>query len=221
MLSADATDRIQDLAHREPLDMAPVLLEAEKLIPELLKDRDGWQSLMIDYQPPNLMRLYRQVGAVRLNLHFFMPADDVSAARRRTDAYDENLYHPHAWASAMRILEGEYEQWVGFADRRGIDAAPAKTQHLLHKAGDAYVMNDPWIWHQVIPRPGQAVSTLMVTFIPEAWDQDVPKSDRHLRALNTDELNFMFDHFSKLYAAPDAGLAPKTILPVTHPRMRA
>lgn len=34
--------------------MAPVLLEAEKLIPERLRNRDRWQSLTIDYQPRTL-----------------------------------------------------------------------------------------------------------------------------------------------------------------------
>lgn len=200
--------------------MAPVLEAAENLIPDLLKDRDGWQSLMIDYQPPHLMRLYRQVGAVRVNLHYFMPAEDVSAARRKTDSYNENLYHPHAWASAMRILQGEYEQYVGFATRRGIDAAPPKTQHLLHKEGDAYAMDHPWIWHQVIPQPNQAVSTLMVTFVPADWDQDVPKSTRPLRSLTPAERDFMFDHFTRLYAPAETLRPRQAVTPVTYNRMQ-
>lgn len=194
-------DDLQKLAEKHPLDMTAVMIAAEKLLPALLRDRSQWQSLMIDYQPPHLMRLYRQIGCVRVNLHYFLPAEKLPETRL-TQGYDENLYHPHAWASSMRILDGSYEQWIGFANHRGIDAAPEKTLHLVHHKGDSYAMNHPWLWHQVIPHAGEAVSTLMVTYMPKDWDQDVPKSTKQLRALTDAERDFMFDHFEKFYPAP-------------------
>lgn len=213
----DIEKDLKALAEKQPLDMTAVMTAAEKFLPELLQDKSAWQSLMIDYQPPHLMRLFRQIGDVRVNLHYFLPTAALPETRM-TDAYDENLYHPHAWASGMRILEGEYEQWMGFAERRGTDAVPPKTLHLLHTAGDSYAMNHPWIWHQVIPAENKSVSTLMVTYIPKDWDQDVPKSSKQLRCLNQQEIDFMFDHFPKFYpaeqkAAPAAATKNRTPKP--------
>lgn len=155
--------------------------------------------MYIDYQPPFLMRIFIQVGCVRINLHYFLPAEDVSAAQALSDAYNENLYHPHAWASAMRIVDGRYRQYKGMANRRGLDAVPLKAGPYEYQAGDSYVMEDPWAWHQVIPYPNEAVTTVMVTVIPEGWDQDVPKSTTVLCPLTQGELNFMFAHFQGLY----------------------
>ncbi len=197
-MTLDLDRKLTELAKRKPLDMTAVMEMAEDIVPQLLVDRSRWQSLMIDYQPPHLMRIFTQCEGVRINLHYFMAAKDLPETRL-TKGYDENLYHPHGWASAMRILEGSYEQWIGFAQGPGIEAAPKKTLHLVHKPGDSYAMNDPYLWHQVIPRENQPVSTLMVTFMPDDWDQVLPKSTKDLRALNEKEMDFMFAHFQQFY----------------------
>jgi hypothetical protein len=179
---------------RTPLNMTTVLEKVAPLIPSLLLDRDNWRSLYINYQPPHLMRIFCQVGPIRINLHYFLPTDIII-----TEKEDPNLYHPHAWASCMHILDGRYKQWMGFATRRGLDAIPEKTLYLVHHKNDTYAMNHPWIWHQVIPFLNETVSTLMITYIPSGWDQDEPQSTKPLRKLTDDELNFMFDHFTNLY----------------------
>lgn len=199
-MTASIEKELTELARQKPLDMTKVMERAEELVPQLLADRNRWQSLMIDYQPPHLMRIFTQCEGVRINLHYFMAAKDLPETRL-TSGYDENLYHPHGWASAMRILEGSYEQWMGFAAGPGIENVPKKTLHLVHKPGDSYAMNDPYLWHQVIPRENQPVSTLMVTFMPEGWNQVLPKSNKELRALTGQEMDFMFDHFRQFYPA--------------------
>lgn len=195
------------------LNMLPVLQECEKLLPQLLEDRGSWKSIYIDYRPPYLMRIFRDIEStllgkqVRVNLHYFLPTAAVELKKHEADEgkeaqasreSGENLYHPHGWASCMRIIKGTYDQDIGYADRPGVDVMPPKLCRLTHSSKDSYAMNDEWLWHQVNPRPGQAVFTLMVTYIPEGWDQEIPRSTKALRALKASELDFMFENFSKL-----------------------
>lgn len=193
---------IDNAINRVPFDMINVLVECEKHISALLEDKERWRSLMVDYKPPHLMRLFTQVGKVRINLHYFFPVIDEVSKEELTAydvGYDENLYHPHGWASCMRILCGKYEQWLGFATGKGIDNVPQKTLHLVHNIGDAYAMNHPWLWHQVILTNQEPVLTLMVTYIPPNWDQDAPASTQPLRSLTEQETEFMFQTFKSIY----------------------
>jgi len=197
---------IDDAINRIPFDMTNVLVECEKHISALLEDRERWRSLMVNYKPPHLMRLFTQVGKVRINLHYFFAAStdvleecDVTDVTAYDVGYNENLYHPHGWASCMRILSGRYEQWLGFATGRGIDMVPQKTLHLVHNTGDTYAMNHPWLWHQVIPTNQEPVLTLMVTYIPPNWDQEAPLSTQPLRSLTEQEAEFMFQTFKAIY----------------------
>lgn len=192
-------EKLQELAKARPLRMMPILELAEAMLPELLLRPEEWKSVYIDYQPPHLMRIFIQIGCVRINLHYFMPTADVSAAQQLSDAYNENLYHPHAWASAMRIVFGRYMQYMGMATCRGLDAVPPKEGPFEYQAGGCYAMEHPWEWHQVIPYPNEAVMTVMVTVIPPDWDQDVPRSNQPLRPLTPDELEFMFTKFREQY----------------------
>jgi hypothetical protein len=180
------------------VDMYPVMQEIEQYLPSLLQDRDSWKSLFIDYQKPYLMRIYRDIesstlkATVRVSLHYFLP--DASPQNEE----GEFLYHPHAWASSMRILEGMYSQFHGFANQRGLAPPPAKLCNTIHIQGDSYAMNHPWLWHEVNPFPNQAVMTLMVTYMPAFWDQDAPQSSKKLRSLNEEELQFMFTEFRRV-----------------------
>ncbi len=187
------------------LNMFEILEEVEAMLPNLLSNRGNWKSLYIDYQPPFLMRIFCDIKSqkldgkcVRASLHYFLPAESVTPSEASSES-GENLYHPHGWASSMRLIDGTYDQYIGFAEGPGLDAKPSKLCRLTHSTGDSYAMNHPWLWHQVNPRPNQAVSTLMVTHIPSSWDQEVPKSTKPLRALNTEELDFMFNHFIKFF----------------------
>lgn len=202
--------RINQEIQKTSLDMKSVLEEMEQKIPALLADRTQWKSYLIDYQPPYLMRIFCDVyceylqSNVRVNLHYFFPttkeALEEHCLAANKDNEVENLYHPHAWASCMRILDGTYDQWIGFATQRGLTTIPPKVHYMTLQQGDSYAMNHPWLWHQVIPRANAAVTTLMVTYIPPKWDQETPKSTKHLRSLTEKELSFMFTHFAKYFS---------------------
>lgn len=190
------------------LDMAGVLNEVEDHLPELLQDRKNWRSMFIDYQPPHLMRIHHQLGLVRINLHYFLPVDQIDA--KATDARDINLYHPHPWAAAFRILEGHYGQYFGVAPKPGTDNPPPRQESLIIQDAaisgkNRYVMANHLLWHQVIPfADGRHVSTLMVTHIPENWPQIIAPPAERQRELTAEELDFMFDHFAKFYPAPNS-----------------
>ena len=52
--------------------MLNVLHEIERALPELLRDPRAlteWRSLDVDYEPPRVERVYRDVGAHRVSLH--------------------------------------------------------------------------------------------------------------------------------------------------------
>lgn len=197
------------------LDMFAVMKEVETQLPTLLADKKKWNSLFIDYRPPHLMRIFCDLKSnilkgktVRVNLHYFLPvtSSKLEKSQEQNDHMKacrdsgENLYHPHGWAACIHIVEGVYDQHIGFADQPGIDAVPRKLCSLTHKTGDRYSMSHPWLWHQVIPIPKQAVSTLMVTYIPKKWDQEVPRPTKSLRVLDKNELQFMLNHFKIFYS---------------------
>lgn len=202
---------------REPLASAQsnpeaLLKAAETLLPNLLREPDKWSSLYIDYEKPHLMRLYRQLGDVRINLHYFLPAQANEIEPSKDVA--GTLYHPHPWFSVMRILEGRYTQWFGVAnevlkpEHAPVDAAriaPEQAMVISLGPGDYYSMTRARAWHQVIPFPNQAVSTIMVTAIPKDWDQPPIPAPIHQRQLTGDERTFMFAHFERFFPAP--GLA--------------
>ncbi|MGA7328679.1 MAG: hypothetical protein WBX25_30380 [Rhodomicrobium sp.] len=187
-------------------DPENVLRTTECVIPDLLRARNRWRSLFIDYEKPHLMRLYVQLGAVRISLHYFLPArkEDLSNG----EEFDANLYHPHPWWSVMRILEGRYRQWFGVAsevlrtrdsEEQKLAKTPVRAILVEQVPGSFYAMTHPFAWHQVLPVPDQAVSTLMVTVIPKGWSQrDLPPPVRQ-RELTSQERSFMFSHFKRFY----------------------
>ena len=55
--------------------MFDVLMDAETVILELIEDAEGWNSLLVDYHPPVVERLWRQFGDHRIFLHRIHPCD--------------------------------------------------------------------------------------------------------------------------------------------------
>ncbi len=134
--------------------MLDILAAVEKELPRLLADEADWKSLLVDYHPPTVERLWRQWDGCRVYLHRILPCEPGAA-----------LFHPHPWPSAMRILDGEYAMAVGYG--KGMEPLPVAA--LLIVRGDfRYTMTDPDAWHYVRPigRPSQSV---MVTGKP--WDR--------------------------------------------------
>lgn len=146
--------------------MLKALYRVEDQLPLLLKDGiESWQSLDIDYEPPRVERLWRQVGDVRVNLHRIHPC--VQA-----------LYHPHPWPSAVRVLCGKYEMGVAESDRllafSHLVEGDREVAKVILTEGAAYEMVNPTGWHYVMPI-GQPSLSLMVTAKP--WDPPVFKHD--------------------------------------------
>ncbi|MEM9337008.1 MAG: hypothetical protein AAGA35_04095 [Patescibacteria group bacterium] len=159
--------------------MLAVLQNIEKDLPEMLRDGSGWQSLMIDYHPPFVERLWRQHGEYRAMLHRIHPCD-----------VDEALLHAHPWPSAVRVVSGLYEMGIGFST----DQAPKQLAATVHlPSGSAYEMVEKDGWHSVRPIN---VPSLSVMVIGKPWsDHKGPQSTKELRALTDvkkDELLSLF-----------------------------
>lgn len=113
---------------------------------------DSWESLDVDYEPPRVERLWRQVGEYRIYLHRIHPCE-------------EALYHPHPWPNAVMILSGKYEMVLG-----GADAVTDLVGRLVLTEGSMYERTNPLGWHYVRPLEGPSLS-IMVTGKP--WDPPV------------------------------------------------
>lgn len=164
-------------------DLVKALLDVETLLPSLLADPDIWQSKYINYHPPYVERLWMEMGEYRINLH-----------RIHSCGEGEALFHPHPWASAMRVLEGRYEMDVGYSESD--DKPPVATTITFENGGSVYEMIDPNGWHSVRPLDDVCYS-LMVTGKPN--DRRAPGSGKSFRELRKDERMELISVFKKLY----------------------
>lgn len=113
--------------------MLDVLNKIILSLPALLKDEDSWNTVFIDYEKPQVERLWRSSGENRIYLHKIYPC-----------TVDEAFFHPHPWPSAILLLEGTYEMGVGFG--KGMEPPPIAATVLL-SAGSTYEMIHPDSWH--------------------------------------------------------------------------
>ena len=164
------------------MSMLERLFAIEQELPRLIRERDQWQSLFVNYHEPFVERLWRNVGDARVYLHRIHPC-----------APGEALLHPHPWPSAMRILSGTYEMGVGYGE--GMQAPPLATTLLL-PTGTAYEMVEPHGWHYVRPLGVPSLS-LMVTGKP--WNRTAPTSTQPLGRLTPAIQEELFAHFLRLY----------------------
>ena len=98
--------------------MLDVLSRVEQALPRLLQDETVWHSLLVDYHPPTVERLWTPWQEFRVYLHRIHPC-----------AREEALFHPHPWPSAMCLLEGDYEMAVGFG--AGLEPPPVAAHSSL------------------------------------------------------------------------------------------
>jgi hypothetical protein len=150
--------------------MLDVLIQVEQALPQLLQNESDWQSLLVDYHPPMVERLWTTWQGYRVYLHRIHPCEREQA-----------LFHPHPWPSAMRVLDGEYEMAVGF----GTGSSTPPVAALLIARGDfRYEMTHPDSWHYVRPL-GNPTLSLMVTGKP--WARESPRSTKPLRRLQPEQ----------------------------------
>ena len=168
--------------------MLDTLHRLEARLPELCRSLDGWRTVDVDYHPPRVERLVRDVDGLRLHLHVIHPCAPGVA-----------LLHPHPWPSAMRVLEGVYEMGVGYGSG---DAPPRIAATLVMHAPFEYEMVDPDGWHWVRPIGAPSLS-VMVTGTP--WDRWAPRSDAPLGPLARARAEEILGAFARHYPARTAG----------------
>ena len=175
--------------------MLDVLHEIEAVhLPSLLADRAGWSSKVIDYSPPVVWRLYRDVVvrgvSYRVNLHRIFPCGIA-------------LYHPHPWAAAVRVLPlaagVTYEMAVGYGPSAGPCPPVSALLHLT--SGFEYEMTDPDGWHHVRVHgpPGSSSVSLMVTSPPWTSSGAPRTASASFRPLTDEEANPLFDATAAWY----------------------
>ncbi|MDO8599506.1 MAG: hypothetical protein Q7S02_05335 [bacterium] len=164
-------------------NMLAVLADVERALPQLLNNEAPWQSLDVDYEPPRVERLWRDVAGYRVYLHRIHPVPEGT----------QPLFHPHPWPSAIRILEGTYEMPVGYGTG---EQPPPVAATLVLPAGTMYEMVERDAWHSVRPIEGPVLS-LMVTGAP--WDRWSPKPNGDLGPLSDAERDALLTAFREHY----------------------
>jgi hypothetical protein len=158
------------------------LYQMESELPAILRDETTWKSVLIDYHPPMVERLWTPWRECRICLHRIHPC-----------AQGEALFHPHPWPSAMRVLCGEYEMAVGY----GKGENPPPIAALIIAAGNfRYEMTDPDAWHYVRPLREPTMS-LMVTGKP--WDRPAPTASKVLGPMSPMQCAAIFAFFREHY----------------------
>jgi len=165
-----------------------IFSQAEDALPELLRDELAWQSVLVDYHPPKVDRLWQSWRGYRIFLHRIYPCGPGQA-----------LFHPHPWPSAMRVLEGEYEMAVGF----GAGMVEPPVAALVMVRGDfRYEMTHQDGWHYVRP-VGRPTLSVMVTGKP--WGRNAPKSSQPLVPLQPEQVDELLGAFRVHYPRATGG----------------
>ena len=115
---------------------------------DLMKRKSEWKSVHVTYHAPRVERLWIQHGDLRVFLHRIHPCDDSS-----------ELYHPHPWPSAVRVVSGKYEHKIGTKNEvltRGILGAS-----FGRLEGSEYEMVNPNACHSVRPLGGPSDSIMI------------------------------------------------------------
>ena len=153
----------------------------DKLLLELLSKEENWKTLLIDYHPPLVERLWTQIGNYRIYLHFIHECEQKDA-----------LFHPHPWPSAIHVIHGAYEMGIGFGETE-----PEKMCTIFVPNGGMYYdMTHIDGWHYV--RPVKSVcSTVMLT--GEPWGRESPKSDYPMKSIEMNRKLIILEYFSNYF----------------------
>jgi hypothetical protein len=152
-------------------------VEAE--LPGLLADAESWHSLLIDYHPPVVERVWRPWRDLRLSLHRIHPCGP-----------GEALLHPHPWPSAVWIVSGKYEMGVTYGTG---SSPPPLGARIVLGPGARYEMTEPDAWHYVRPLETPSLS-IMVTGTP--WARSMPvEPEQPLGPMATEKRNELITAF--------------------------
>lgn len=137
-------------------------IELNDLTRLLKEPNDSWNTMDVDYHPPRVERVWKQVNpSCRVLLHRIHRCNE-----------DETLWHAHPWPSAVSVVSGMYEHRVGYMIG-GYEAPSASNIVTLCRTvlrwGSYYEMTQPQAWHCVRPISLSCL-TIMVTGLPYAKD---------------------------------------------------
>lgn len=166
--------------------MLEKLYEAERLLPDLLESPEGWTGLFADTESPALTRVWRAWGDHRINLHVFGPCP-------RGKVFP----HKHPWDSAIRVW-GDYEMGIGY--RVDPHVPPEVFAEMVFKAGSAYAMTGPDVWHWVRPM-GEGSESVMVSG-PPRYPQNRVRANTAVRVLTEREIIAQLERFKLRYPRP-------------------
>ena len=168
----------------QDMDWFDLLSEVKQQIPSWLQSKH-WNSLLVDYHPPVVKRLWIPYKEYRVSLH---EIDECSVS--------EALWHSHPWPSIIEVLEGAYRMDVGYSQT---DQAPEKiTCKQVITKGCQYVMDDPNGWHFVSPLTTKSYS-LMITGKP--WKNSAPKPTKDLTPLSEENIESLKQKFLSLISS--------------------
>jgi hypothetical protein len=161
--------------------MLEILHRVEENIESLINDHAAWRTKRVDYTPPVVDRVYRDLDLDGVNYRIYL---------HRIHPCDEAFYHPHPWPSAVRVIgakSSSYEMAVGFGPSDG--PPPPHAARLIVKHGMQYEMTHTDGWHYVRVT-GEPSISLMVS--GPVWDNSAPRTDkmnfRHLTATEEIEI---------------------------------
>jgi hypothetical protein len=165
--------------------MIPMLEQAERELPSLLKSADGWNSLHIDDVFPRTERVWMPYGEGRLCLQIEHPC-----------GVEEALFCPRPWPLAMRVCKGWFETAYGYGPSDGPVPTPGASRVIGGRK--PYEIVDPRVWHYVRPL-GDPVKMVLVSGKP--WglpNMRKPSGLQPLPAARVEEILAMFRDFYPL-----------------------
>ncbi len=141
--------------------MLDQLHESLKILPDILKRREAWDSLIVNRRKPYTYRVFTTLpNGLRLCLHRFDPCHT-----------HEAFPHPHPWPGAFVILKGSYKMMIGYSADRKSKFDEATT--LVLAKHSCYEILNPLTWHSVIPL--ESTYTVMVNGTP--WDAEIAHAE--------------------------------------------
>lgn len=140
--------------------MLELLYQAQKELPRLLQLED-WNSVDVTYHAPRVERVWRPWNENRISLHVIHPCNS-----------GEDLFHPHPWPSAMKIVRGYYEMVIGYGE--GIEP-PSVACKVILTPGSYYEMTNKNGWHGVRPIENPCY-TVMISGSP--WNREMPEEPK-------------------------------------------
>lgn len=165
----------------------------EDLLPKVLDDIEenlglaklSWDSLVINRRKPYTYRIFKQFGDLRVCLHKFEPCES-----------DEAFAHPHPWPGAFLVLDGSYEQTIGYS--KYFNTLPEEVMKMRAVRGTRYEIVNPLTWHSI--RPLTTTHTIMVngaTFSRQ-HEQVVTTKGKDLEKMSNDDLYIALNNFHRL-----------------------